>query len=241
MRTELIKVRSLPTPRWTAFALLLCFVAGAAGTAAWGVGEDNLSLGMAVNFPLWVASLVFGVWMVGVEFGQDTMRRALAADPRRLRLIFTKLGVVVAVVTIATVLLNFFGAWIYDLAGAGHEYPVDGELALKSAVAALVGNLVAAIIGMGLTLATRSMAGGLTITLVFIFVLDSALSFIPKAGDYTLGSASGDLAVAISGSADANFGEAATLGPAVAALVTAAWIVAVFGAGIARTLKTDVK
>lgn len=241
MRTELIKVRSLPTPRWTALALLFCFLAGIAGTIAWGVGRDNDSLEVAVNFPLWIAALVFGVWIVGVEFGQDTMRRALAADPRRMRLILSKLGVALAIVAAATILLNAVGAWIYDLAGSTSDSSINYELAYRSCVSNLVSNVVVVLVGMGLTLATRSMAGGLTITLVFLFVLDGALSFIPKVGDYTLGGASGDLAVAISGNADSNFGEAATLEPVIAALVTAAWILVIFGAGVYRTLESDVK
>jgi len=241
MRTEFLKVRSLPTPLWTGLALLLCFVGGLAASVIWGVGEDNASLEVAVNFPLWIASMVLGVWIAGVEFGQNTMRRVLAADPRRIHLIFSKLAVVLLIIVAATVALDLVGALLYGLAGSGHTYSIDSELALRSGAATVLSNLIAAAVGMSLTLLTRSMAGGLTITLVFFFVLDSVLSLIPKVGHYTLGAASGDLTVAISGSTNGNFGEAANLHPATAALVTVAWIVLLFGAGAYRTLQTDVK
>lgn len=240
MRAEFLKVRSMPTPRWTLLALLLCLVLGVAGAAKWGVGEEAEALDLAIAFPTWIGSLVFGVWVAGVEFGQNTLRRTLAADPRRIRMVLAKLGVAAITVTVVTVVLTVVGAVLYDLAGSG-EHSIGSDQAARILATTLLGNLVATVVGMGLTLLTRSMAGGLTITLVFFFVLDSALSFAPKVGDYSLGTVTADLEAAIRGNQEVAFGGTPTHDPAVAALLTAVWVVAIFAAGAVRTVYTEAK
>ena len=83
MRAELLKLRSMPTPRWTLAILLAFFVGGIVASVIWGVGTDSAVLDLAVGLPGQIAALVVGSWMAGVEFGQNTLRRALSADPRR--------------------------------------------------------------------------------------------------------------------------------------------------------------
>lgn len=241
MRSELLKVRSMPTPRWTLIALLGCLVLGIGCSVAWGVGEDAVVLDLAVGLPTFVGSLVFGVWMAGVEFGQDTLRRTLAADPGRLRLVLSKLAVALIVIAVTTVGLMAVGGALFELAGLSHSYSIDLEQAARMTASTLISNLIVAVIGMGLTLLTRSMAGGLTITLVFFFVLDTAFSFAPKVGEYSLGTVTGDLDSAIRGTDEVAFGGSTTHEPAIAALLTVAWLAILFGAGILRTLRSDVK
>lgn len=241
MRSEFLKVRALPTPRWTVVTLLVCLLLGVAGAVQWGVGEEAEVLDLAVMFPAWIASLVFGVWIAGLEFGQGTLRRALSADPGRLRLILAKLAVVVICITAVTVVLTVVGALLFQLAGSGHASSLDPGQVGRSLAAAVVSNLVVAVVGMSLTLLTRSMAGGLTISFVFFFVLDTALSFAPKVGDYSLGTVSGDLESAILDSQEGAFGQAMTHSPEVAALLTVVWTAALFAAGAVRTIHADVK
>lgn len=241
MWSEFLKIRSLPTPRWTALAVALSLLAGVAISIIWGVGDENAVLEGTVNLPLWIASLIFGVWIFGVEFGQNTLRRTLAADPRRFRLILTKLVAVVLVVTAATVLLNLLGAVLFELAGSEHKYSIDTDLAVRAASAALLSNLVAAVVGMSLTMLTRSMVGGVAITLVFLLFIDTGLAFIPVVGEYTLNAAASDLDAAIRGDGETMFGGEANLDAAVAALVLTAWVAALFAIGTVRTLRSEVK
>ncbi len=241
MLSEFLKVRSLPTPRWTLIALLACLALGMAAAAKWGVGAEAAVLDLAVTLPAWIASVVFGVWIAGVEFGQNTLRRVLAADPGRLGLIFAKLTVGWLTITAVTVGLVVIGTLLFGLAGSGHEASIGSEQAARVGAAALLANLVGATVGMGLTLLTRSMAGGLTITLVFFFVLDTALSFAPKVGEYSLGVVSTDLDAAIRGSQELEFGGSVTHDPLAAAILTAAWVVVLFGAGAIRTIYSEVK
>lgn len=241
MKAELLKIRSMPTPLWTGVAMLVCFVGGIVGSIVWGVGQDDAVLDIAIGVPTMIGSLILGSWLAGVEFGQNTLRRVLSADPRRVRLVMVKLATVLIVVVAATTLLMAVGMVIFPLAGSGHETSLDYEMAFKILAACLVTNLTYATAALALTLLTRSMAGGMTITFVFFFVLDGLLSLIPKVGDYTIGIAQTDIDLAIRGQAEGIFETTTTNDTGIAVVTLLGWLVVFTVAGIVRTLKTEVK
>jgi hypothetical protein len=241
MRAEFLKIRSMPTPFWTGVAMLICFVGGIVACVIWGIGDENAVLDVAIGVPTMIGSLVLGSWLAGVEFGQNTLRRVLSADPRRTRLVLLKLATVLIVVIVVTVALMAAGFVVYSIAGSGHSADMDSAMALRIVAACVVTNVTYATAALGLTLLTRSMAGGMTITFVFFFVLDGILSLIPKVGDYTLGVASTDIDLAIRQQSEGIFDTTATNDTSVAVIVLVGWLVAFTVAGIIRTVKTEVK
>lgn len=241
MRAEFLKIRSMPTPFWTGVAMLVCFIGGIAATIVWGIGEDNAVLDIAIGVPTMIGSLILGSWMAGVEFGQNTLRRVLSADPRRTRLVLVKLGTLLTVVVVVSVVLMVAGFLLYQVTGSGHAAGMDTELAVRILAAVLVTNVTYATAALALTLLTRSMAGGMTLTFVFFFVLDGLLSLIPKVGDYTIGIAQTDVDLAIRDQSEGLFETSATNDVGVAVLVLAGWLIAFTLAGILRTRLTEVK
>lgn len=241
MRAEFLKIRSMPTPLWTGVAMLICFVGGIAATLAWGIGEDNAVLDVAIGVPTMIGSLILGSWLAGVEFGQNTLRRVLSADPRRTRLVLVKLATLLIVVVGVTTLLMAVGFVLYPVTGSGHAAGMDSGFAVRIWLACLVTNVTYAIAALSLTLLTRSMAGGMTITFVFFFVLDGLLSLIPKVGDYTIGIAQTDIDLALRQQSEGIFDTTTTNDTGIAAIVLIGWLLAFTIAGIVRTLKTEVK
>lgn len=241
MRAEFLKIRSMPTPLWTAVALLACFVGGIVATIVWGIGDENAVLDVAIGVPTMIGSLVLGSWLAGVEFGQNTLRRVLSADPRRTRLVLVKLVTLLLVVIGVTTLLMLVGYLLFQLTGSGHPAEMDTDLAWRILLACLVTNVTYATAALGLTLLTRSMAGGMTITFVFFFVLDGLLSLIPKVGDYTIGIAQTDVDLAIRQQSEGIFETTTTNDTGIAVIVLAGWLVAFTIAGIMRTRLTEVK
>lgn len=241
MRAEFLKIRSMPTPFWTGVAMLVCFVGGIAATLAWGIGEDNAVLDIAIGVPTMIGSLVLGSWMAGVEFGQNTLRRVFSADPRRIRLVLDKLAVLLIVVIGTTTALMALGFVIYSLTGSGHPAELDTDLALRILGASLVTNVTYAVAALSLTLLTRSMAGGMTITFVFFFVIDGLLSLIPDFGDYTIGIAQTDIDLAIRQQSEGIFETTTTNETTIAVIVLVGWLAAFTIAGIIRTVRTEVK
>jgi ABC-2 type transport system permease protein len=237
MRAELVKLRVLPTPR----VMLL---------VAWGLGLA-VAIGLAVDSPsdgdtysdaalaaattvTSIASIVLGVWMVGLEYGQATMRRVVAAVPARVAILRAKLVVLLGCVVVGTVAVYALDWATAALAGmlAGESVPFGAIWA--EAGGALVGNVAYAVLGFSVALLTRSMAGGITITLVLALVVDTLLSAIPTVGDYTFGIGIADLVGAIRSVAGA---DEWVRGLA----VTAGWLLALSVASWLRFARQDVK
>lgn len=235
MRAEWLKVRSLPTPRWTlAVCGFLLVLALAVGYFA-GVGEeDDGVLGIGLELPTAIGSIVLGAWIVGLEYGQGTMRRTLTADPRRTRLFGAKLAVIVLVVTALTLGLFLVGGVAFHAVAAHDGLDVPWDNIVAQAFGALEGNLVGAVVGAAVTLLTRSMAGGVTVALAFAFILDTALSAIPSVGDWTLSTATIDIYETIRGDDDGDTELAR------AVLMTIVWCGGLSVLGLLRFERSDV-
>jgi ABC-type transport system involved in multi-copper enzyme maturation permease subunit len=241
MTAELRKLLALPTPRWTLLATVCGLVIAAivAALAGPGKGADMVPIQLGLGLVTSVGAIVLGAWMMGVEYGQRTLRRALSADPSRARLILAKLGVVLGTVTVVTVVLTFVAAPVFSAIASAHGESMPVADTLQYGLAALFNNLIYATVAFSLALVTRSMAGGMALALVFAFVIDSLLSAIPVVGDYALSAAVVDLMRQFAGS---NLGDSGAGDPNVlqALGVTAVWIAALVGVSVTRFMRTDV-
>ncbi|MGA7396977.1 MAG: hypothetical protein WBW62_05955 [Solirubrobacterales bacterium] len=242
MSAEILKIRSMPTPRWCLVAVLFCFLIGLVSTIIWGTGGDDSGIiDLAVGFPLSIASIVFGVWIFGVEFGQNTVRRTLTADPRRGRLIMSKILAVVFFLLIVTVLFHLVAWPLFDLAAARHDQSISAEEVFRAGLASMLINLVYATVGMAFSLLVMSMAGGMTIALVFIFIIDSIIPAIPKVGDFAMGPALAKLTDNIRGYESDIFGVQVEQAGVVAVVIVAAWVLGLLALGTIRLMRSDIK
>lgn len=232
MRAELLKMRALPTPRWTLAACLACTAIALVVTAFAGVGEDeDVAIGLGVELPTAVASIVLGAWIVGLEYGSATMRRTLTADPRRVRLFRAKAGVALMAALALTLLCFVIFALVFPPL-AGDETDRGTLDVMGIFLAAVPGNAVACVVAALIALLTRSMGGGVTAALIFILVLDTALGAIPTVGDYVLSSAGYDIYQAIRDEGDPEVVRAV--------LVTFAWLAVLSVVGVGRFARSDV-
>jgi ABC-2 type transport system permease protein len=241
MTAELRKLLALPTPRWTLVATIagVALAALVAALAGPGSGEDMSPVQLGVGLSTTVGAIVLGAWMIGVEYGQKTIRRALSADPGRGRLLLAKLGVVLGAVTVVTVAVSLVSAPVFSAIASAHGESMPIRESLEYCLAALFNNLVYATVAFALALMTRSMAGGMALALVFAFVIDSALAAIPAVGDYALGAAVVELMSQIAGTKlDAISDSDPNILRAIA--VTAGWLIALVGISAARFARTDV-
>lgn len=238
MRPELRKMMVLPTPRWTAGILLGAVLVATAGVAAFGPGDAHIAEAVGLTVPGWIAAIVIGVWLPGLEYGQKTMRRTLTRNPNRLELVANKLAVVLLAVTALTVVPALIAAPSFAIAASFHDASVPILDTLRSTAGSLAGNLVFAAAGFSFGLATRSMAGGVSIALAFFFVIESLLTRIPKVGDLMLTSVSSEIFQAIVGEEIAETSYEVHLARAL--VVTAFWLVAFVGLSSWRFVRTDI-
>ena len=242
MTAELRKLVALPTPRWTLVATLAAVAIAAlvAALAGPGKGADMVPVQLGIGLATNVGAIVLGAWMMGVEYGQKTIRRALSADPSRARLLLAKLGVVLGAVTVVTLVLSAVSAPVFSAIASAHGESMPIGDSLQFGLAALLNNLIYATVAFTLALLTRSMAGGMALALVFAFVIDTALGAIPVVGDYALSAALMDLTKQISGS---NLGDVHGPDPDVlrAIGVTVVRLTALIGVSVTRFTRTDVE
>lgn len=236
MAAELAKVRALPTPRVTLFVSLgfvaLAFVITLlSGTDKPSSYVDGATSAAALGAG--IGSIVIGVWMVGVEYGEKTLRRVLTADPRRTSVLLSKLAVGLAVVLALTILTWTAAVVAMSLSAAINGVASPADELVGDAVASLFVNSIYALMGAGVALLTRSMAGGMTVMLAMLFAVEVIVAAIPGIQDVSLARATGEIADAISGDGD---------DPELArgVLVTLAWIAVVMGGGVMRFLEEDV-
>jgi len=232
MTAELLKLRSLPTPRWTVLGVLLALTTAIVVAAFAGTGEEDLAVALGSDFPTSVAAMILGVWIVGAEYGQGTMRRVLTAEPRRGRVLAAKLGLALMVATALTVVVYAIAAVAFPPIASAHDSTLAVADVLRMGAAALLANIVYALFGVAFALLTRSMAGGITIALVFAFVIESAVSAIPGVGDFTAQSSVAELYDAIT----LEPGDHAVLR---AAVVLVAWAAGLVAVGAFRFLRSD--
>jgi ABC-type transport system involved in multi-copper enzyme maturation permease subunit len=229
----------MPTPRWCLIAVSICALLGLGAVWRWGLGTELLAFDLAIGFPLAIASIAFGAWIFGVEYGQNTLRRTLTADPRRFRLLVSKLLVALLLVAAVTLAIHLIALPFYDLAADRHGESIAIAEFRDVVLANLVSNLVYVILGGALVLITASMAGGVTAALIFVFVIDTVLGVIPDVGDYTLGVALSDILLAIRPSGDLL--TEAVHSTAMSVAILAAWLAGLAGLGWLRFWRSEVK
>ncbi len=240
MTAELGKLLHLPTPRWTLAATVAAAALAALAAALANPGGERDILLVGVGLGTSIAAIVLAAWMIGVEYGQQTIRRALTADPSRARMLLRKLFAVFGAVAAATVILFAVSAPLFSASASAHCESMPTSETLEYGVAALLSNLVYATASFALALATRSMAGGMALALCFAFVIDTALAAIPAVGDYTLGAAVLELMSEIHGEDLAGLpADDPNIARAVA--VAFIWVIALVGVSFARFIRSDIE
>ena len=238
VNAELAKLRYLPLPRLIgALAMGSAIVAGIV-LIAWAPTDERkytLVAEATINLVFVLCAIVLGVWSSTLEFGAGTLQRTLTGESNRHRVLASKLLVVLAAATAVGVAAAATATGLTDIAAsrAGIELN-DGHLA-RVIFANVAPGILGAAVGFGFGLLARSMGGGITLALVFAFVLDGFLGLVPGIGDYTWGRLSSNLTnhLADEGATD--------YGLAVALLGALAWAAAVVVPGWIRFVRGDLK
>ena len=227
------KLGWLPTPRWTLAAVLLALLIALLAVVLGGGDDYETAPEVIASLGTTIASIVLGVWMVGVEYGQKTLRRALTAEPRRGRLVADKLVVALGAVAALTIVVWGLAVALFSAAASVNDAASPAGELVEVGAGVLIANLVYAVVGFALTLLTRSMAGGMTLALAFAFVIDTALGAIPEIGDYALG-------LSVNAIVESIRGEDTDREIPGAIAVTAGWVFVLTAAGLGRFTRADV-
>lgn len=237
LRVELLKIRTLPTPRWVfAVAFLAILAASAVVIGLKPTGQDTSWFidgpGLAGQIMGPVGAIILGAWVAGLDFSSKTIRLTATIQPSRGRMLDAKLFSALLLV-IVFVLFTFglaFGA------AKGCTYYGDVPFGMEEQLRDFGGQALQAalwgLLGFCFALLLRSYVAGLVVTLVLAIGVDSLLQLIPTVGRYTFGSATTSLADSIAL-------KSAEFPVEQAAGIAAVWLAVLFLLGALRFRRSD--
>ncbi len=184
---ELYKLRSQRTPLLTAATLAIGSIIPAIVFLFYTPSNTDVYGGAFTATYLVLApllSIVFGGWLLGTEYRQDTVKRMLATEPRRLRALAAKATVGFAALAATLTVSAGLGWTATRFVASMNDVTIPwngGELFQVGMIA--VG---AAVVAFGLSALTKSDSFAMVGTVGLMLVLDPVLSLIPRVGKYTL-------------------------------------------------------
>lgn len=128
---------------------------------------------------------VIGAWFVGNEFRHGTLRRVVAVDARRGRLLATKAGLGLATTLAGYITIGALGAGAAWLAAAAHGDSLVTTLVFRDSLGTGLITLVTAIIAFALSVILRSDTYAMLGSITVMIVLGPLAALIPTVGDYT--------------------------------------------------------
>jgi hypothetical protein len=194
LHSEWTKFRSVRSTIWTLLtALVLMIGIGALFSAVTASQYHTFSLADRASFDPVSVSLagttfaviafgVLGVLTMSGEYSTGMIRSSLTVVPRRLPVLWAKLGVFAAVVLVASLAASFIAFWLGQALLSDHQLGVSitSAGALRSVVGAALYITVSGLIGVTLGALFRNTAAGIaTFTGVF-FVLPPLTSLLPS-------------------------------------------------------------
>lgn len=190
--SEWIKFSTLRST-WITLLVAMVGTVGVGALASWGannhwshMGPDELATFSPISQSLLGVNLaqlavgVLGVLIISGEYATGMIRATLAAVPKRLPVLWAKLGVfsgVVFVVSLASAFLAFFlGQALLSSHGVGLGAPH----ALRAVVGVALYLTVAGALAMGIGFAVRSTAGGIASVFGLLLVLPGLGHALPS-------------------------------------------------------------
>ena len=244
LRSEWIKLASLRSVKLT-------FLAAAAGMVAFGVLVSWVSVHdwprmtpadradvaveevtLAGRYFAQLAVGVVGVIAISGEYATGMIRATLAAVPRRLPVLWAKLGLFAAVTLALTTVASFAAFFAGNAILAEHwDFHLSGPGVLRSVLGTAGGLTAVCLLGTALGGILRNTAAALSTLFCILMVLPLAAEFIPQIGPYLPTGAIGSLATARI--------EGAMLEPLPALLLLCGYVVAAIGGAAFTLLRKD--
>jgi ABC-2 type transport system permease protein len=248
IRSEILKIRSTQVWFWMALLALAFTALGTIGTVVTGLDQHNN--GEQVNYYNIftqsqggsIALLVLGLLGLTTEYRHKTITPTLLVTPNRWRLLAGKAasyGLFAVVYAIICVVANFAVATIWLSAKGvplefGHGVP-------GGVVKAFLTLVFTGLFGLGLGALIRNQAAAMVLGIVYFFVLDPILNFVPvirKGYAYT--PAGGAKAFLSNGHYEGMPDDVHLLSPVVGGLLFLAWALVLLVAGGYFSLRRDI-
>jgi ABC-2 type transport system permease protein len=192
-RSEWTKLWSLRSTRWSLLAAVFSMVVLAIGISAVQMSRwtslsphdratyDAIDNGVGGYHLAQLAIGLLGVLIISGEYSTGMIRSSFMAAPRRLGVLWAKLGVYGAVTFVLMLVSTFVAFFATQAIVAGHH--LDRSLGDPHALRAVVGTAlfltVLGALGLGLGALLRNTAGGIAAFVGLLFVLPGVTALLP--------------------------------------------------------------
>ncbi|MEN3279310.1 MAG: type transport system permease protein [Solirubrobacteraceae bacterium] len=192
-RSEWTKLWSLRSTRWSLLAAVVSMagiglIIGAVQMSRWSSLSlhdrstfDSIDIGVSGYHLALLAIGVLGVLVISGEYSTGMIRSSLMAVPKRLPVLWAKLGVfctVTFVLMLAATLISFFG--VQAIVTSHHvQHSLGDPHALRAVVGTALFLTVLGALGVGLGALVRNTAGGIASFVGLLFVLPGITALLP--------------------------------------------------------------
>ena len=194
LASEWTKLRSLRSTMWTMVAAVVLTIGiGALFSAVTANQYHTFSLADKASFNPITTSLngilfsqlaigVLGVLLISGEYSTGMIRSSLTAVPRRLPVLWAKLGVFAGVAFAVMLVTSFVSFFVGQALLSSHHLGVSisAPNALRDVIGAALYVTVAGIIGMTLGALMRNTAAGISTMVAVFFVLPPVAGLLPS-------------------------------------------------------------
>jgi ABC-type transport system involved in multi-copper enzyme maturation permease subunit len=192
-RSEWTKLWSLRSTRWSLLAAVVAqaalgMIVAAAQMSRWSslspherAAFDSIDVGVGGYHLAQLAIGVLGVLVISGEYSTGMIRSSFMAVPRRLPVLWAKLGVFAAVtfvLMLASTLVSFLGVQAI-VAGHHVQHGLGDPHALRAVVGTALFLTVLSALAVGLGALLRNTAGGIATFVALLFVLPGVVSLLP--------------------------------------------------------------
>ncbi|MFJ8692701.1 ABC transporter permease [Streptomyces roseolilacinus] len=193
LRSEWTKIRTVASTVWTLAGALVVTVAVGAGLSALMRAQfDNLPEFERATFDPTVISfsgmvlgqlamVVFGVLVVGTEYGSGMIRTSLAAVPQRATFLFGKVAVAGLLALAVGLVTSFLSFFVGQALLGEHRTSIGEENVLRAVIGGGLYMGLMAVFSMGVAAMLRSSMLSLGILVPFFFLVSQILSAVPGA------------------------------------------------------------
>ena len=241
LSAELLKLRTVRTPRVLGLAVLVVVAGAVTATAStFSPGDHPARQVLAVAGPVQTVALLLGILAVTTEYRHGTLTPVLLMTPGRVRLLVAKLIVLTATGAVLGLVVYGAAATItLPVLSTRHIPDGLGPAGLAGLIAGgAAATALFAALGVGFGALVRNQVGAVAVALGLLYVAEPLLGAIPGAGDAV--QRFGLAGLGSSASATSAFTGTARLFSAPAGVgLLAAYAVLVFAAGAALFRRRD--
>ena len=249
--SEWTKFRSLRSTVWTLLVGVVLMIGVGAIAAAVTANQyhtfkaDDRAAFSAIGVSLAGINLaqlaigVLGVLLISGEYSTGMIRSSLTAVPRRLPMLWAKIGVMAGVVFVVSLVASFISFFLGQLLLSGHhlDASITDPGALRSVVGAAGFLTMAGMIGVAIGALLRNTAAGISAFVAAFFVVPPLTMLLPHSvGDHVTPYMPPNAGASMY---DGTAGMAGALSPLVGFLVLGGFLVALLVAAAYRLQRSD--